>query len=370
MAENNYEQWQGRTKVGKELRASKIALIVISMLLFGHNRSTNLFQVIFGMFLSSAGTGRRVLDVCNQMGLSMMQWCLQSLTHSAQANAVNFVHNSDRIFAIVYNNINFTLRKAGQWIDNTTKQLNATTSAILLQHAPGLRKSSGRRKHLMKKTHENEPQLRMLGAEKTVLFPLPALDEEEASVGGTIRVVIKLFTDLLRMAIEVIKTKLRLLVKDWLTIQNLRLMRDECSNEFNVFEKMDWVQEASMPFHFQLNAMYMLFCTHLGYPRDNGSSSLGHHQTLLCRSKLDPKKPEYNLARELVLVREFASTAAGHNALEKGDEVLAHSIFIIQDSLMFMEFGDAINQADFLYEYSAELCEIVEHTWLVNRWDV
>ena len=90
----------------------------------------------------------------------------------------------------------------------------------------------------------------MLGAEKTDFFPLPVLDEEEASMGGTIRVVTRLFTDLLRMAIGVIESELRLLVGDWLTIQNLRLMRDERSNEFNVFEKMDWVQEASMPFHF------------------------------------------------------------------------------------------------------------------------
>ena len=265
------------------------------------------------------------------------------------------MHNSDRLFAIVYDNINFTLRKAGQRIDNTTVQLNATTSAvialpskfsrqlhakflsahsrksglrkdmtttdlrltpakqahmvaafeyqvreILLQHAPGLRKSSGRRKRLMKKAREKIPQIQLLGAEKTDFFPLPALDEEEASVGGTIRVVTKLFTKLLNMAIGVIETELRLLVGDWLTIRNLRLMRDERSNEFNPFEKMDWVQEASMPFHFQLNAMYMLFRTHLGYPGNNDSSSLGHHRTLLRCSKLDPKKPEYNLARELV----------------------------------------------------------------------
>ena len=100
---------------------------------------------------------------------------------------------------------------------------------------------------------------------------------------------------------------------------------------------------------------------------------------------------------------EFASTVAGHDALEKGDEVLVHSIFIICDSLMFIEFSDAIKQANvgwmwmvydhwifmmcgaglhnygnellemkaqFLYEYSVELYEIVEHTWLVNWWGV
>ena len=60
-----------------------------------------------------------------------VQRCLQSLTLSARADAVEFVHNSDRIFAIVYDNINFTLRKAGQRIDNTTEQLNATTSAVI-----------------------------------------------------------------------------------------------------------------------------------------------------------------------------------------------------------------------------------------------
>ena len=182
----------------------------------------------------------------------MVQRCLQSLTLSACADAVEFVHNSDRLFSIVYDNINFTLHKAGQHIDNTTEQLNTTTLAvialpskfsrslyskfllhhsckpglhkdmmkkdlwltpakqvhmvsafefqvhqILLQHAPGLQKLSRRRKRLIKKTRENQPQLRMLGTEKTNCFPLPALDEEEASVGGTIRVVTKLFTDLL-----------------------------------------------------------------------------------------------------------------------------------------------------------------------------
>lgn len=100
---------------------------------------------------------------------------------------------------------------------------------------------------MMKKTHKNVPQIQMLGAEKTDFFLLLALDKEEASVSGTIWVVIKIFTKLLNMAIGVIKTELRLLVGDWLTIWNLWLIREEQSNEFNVFKKMDWVQESSIP---------------------------------------------------------------------------------------------------------------------------
>ena len=38
--------------------------------------------------------------------------------------------SSTRLFAIVYDNINFTLRKASQRLDSLTQQLNATTSAV------------------------------------------------------------------------------------------------------------------------------------------------------------------------------------------------------------------------------------------------
>ena len=44
---------------------------------------------------------------------------------------MDFVHKLDYIFAIVYDNINSTLCKAGQCIDNITKQLNITMSAVI-----------------------------------------------------------------------------------------------------------------------------------------------------------------------------------------------------------------------------------------------
>ena len=51
--------------------------------------------------------------------------------------------------------------------------------------------------------------------EKTLFFPQPALNEEEASVSGTIRVVEKIFTILLGLAMEIIEVELQLLVGDW-----------------------------------------------------------------------------------------------------------------------------------------------------------
>lgn len=277
------------------------------------------------------------------------------MTSQAQENARVFVRVSDQLYAIVYDNINFTLRKASQRLDSTTEQINATTIAvfslpkkftrqaygealsraarnqlegrrrlfmeedlrltreqqkqlrdtmkhnvrmILLKYGPGMRKRG--RRGLMKEAKKLKPKIRVLDHEKTQFFPLPALDQEEASVHGTIQVVQKIWRDLLGLAEELIDTELRLMVGDWLTIRNLRLMKKEREDEFNSFERMDWVQEAAMPFHFQLNSMYMLYRTHIGHPDDRNPASLEKHRTLLRRSKLDPKKPEYNKARELV----------------------------------------------------------------------
>lgn len=281
-----------------------------------------------------------------------------TLTESAKDGARAFVLTATRLWGIVYDNINFTLRKASQRLDNMTEQLNATTSAvfslpskfsraayaaalsiaeknrlagrrsllslddlkptkeqqlqltdafkyhvrsILLTHAPGLSKRTRSMKALRKAAKQTKPCIRVLSSEKTEFFPLPALAQEEASVQGTIKVVTKLFKHALQIAEELIDTELRLLVGDWLSIRNLRLMKEEVSYELTPFARMGWVQEVSMPFHFQLNAMYMIFRTHLGHPGDGGDpSSLEHHRKLLRRSKLDTKKPEYNQAKQLV----------------------------------------------------------------------
>lgn len=261
---------------------------------------------------------------------------------------------------MVYDNINFTWRKYSQRLDSKTDQVNMTTSAviglpkaytydkyqaglsvveknkqagkrseltlqslfpdrnvhhqleqafehavrgIMLHHVPGFeQRKKGRIQRIWRKFRETKPVVRPLlgAAEKTEFFPLPAIHQEEASVRGTLKVVEKIFVGVLDLVEAVVGREIRLLIGDWLTIRNLRLMKEERTDEDEGFSRMDWVQEAAMPFHFQLNAMYMLVRTHLGFVGDNNSSSLDHHRTILRRRKLDTKKPEYNTARELV----------------------------------------------------------------------
>ncbi|PPR07256.1 hypothetical protein CVT26_012514 [Gymnopilus dilepis] len=75
-AENDYERWNEREKIGKDVMALKFMLIspqitvaIISMLLFFRNRATNAFQIIMGVFLASSGASRRIIDTFNHMGL-------------------------------------------------------------------------------------------------------------------------------------------------------------------------------------------------------------------------------------------------------------------------------------------------------------
>jgi hypothetical protein len=113
-----------------------------------------------------------------------------------------------------------------------------------------------------------------------------------------------------------------------------------------------------------------------------------------------PTAEELERVTEKVVV-EFTSTSAAHRALNRGDEVMAHSILFIRDALFFMEYCSAIQDADvgrmwlvydfwvfmmrgagchnygneilnlknqYQHELSAPLRQLLERTWLVNRW--
>ena len=200
-----------------------------------------------------------------------MQLSLQNLSEDAKLRAQSFVKKSKQLWGVVYDNINFTLRKNSQRLDPTTQQINATTLAvfslpakftrdayamalsisernkwagfrqlldidllqpnkekngqittafqhairtILLTNCPRKIRQQKPAKLLRRHTLKLKPKIRWL-SRKNPFFPLPALNEEEASVSGTIRVVEKIFTILLGLAMEIIEVELQLLVGDW-----------------------------------------------------------------------------------------------------------------------------------------------------------
>ena len=334
--------------------------------------------MVMGLFLGISGATKRVMSVCNHMGVStsyewvfwlvtsctLLQWissvesALVQLTESAEERARNFVQSGNQLWCLVYDNINLTFRKASQRLHNVTEQINATTSAVialptclataafkkacllvnqkqnrsrrremvigdlaptrkqqrqlreafchvirtlLLDNLRGLTGGSDRVKQIRRKAAVRGHSIRLVNGagKKTDFYPLRALDEEEASVKGTIRVVQSLICDILGITTTAASSTIRFFVGDWMTIRNLRLMKYIRLFEPKAWGRMGWVQEAAMPFHFQLNAIYMLIRAHLG-DSDKDPSCLDRHRTRLRRFKLDKKKPDYHQARELV----------------------------------------------------------------------
>jgi hypothetical protein len=269
--------------------------------------------------------------------------------------ARRFVHLGSSIYTVVYDNVNFTQRKASQRLDSSTNQTNATTSvvvalpcefdlrryhkalsspwthgararmqlvditpsskeqnqmiefmvanvmSILLEHSwivhpkvkPRLQKELSRMQEAL--------SVRVLRPNKTQFFPLKALDQEEASVHGTLCVVDGIWLSHLGFTKDGASNYMKLMNGDWLSIRNLRLMQHERQFESNPYNRMDWVGDASGPFHVQLNNMYCMYRTHVGDSKDGDPASLSAHNTVLCRAKFDTKKPKYNKARQLLL---------------------------------------------------------------------
>lgn len=66
-----------------------------------------------------------------QCHIRTVQRALVSLSKSSRERAINFIRNSGRLYMIVYDNINFTLRMTLQRLDSATHQINATTLAVV-----------------------------------------------------------------------------------------------------------------------------------------------------------------------------------------------------------------------------------------------
>ncbi|KAJ7170407.1 hypothetical protein C8R43DRAFT_833798, partial [Mycena crocata] len=106
-------------------------VVIISMLLFCRNRATNAFQLLMGVFLASSEGSRPIIDTFNHTGISVKRpryVCV--LSQKTQQRARSFVRSLTRLWAIVYDNINFRLQRASQRLDSGTQQLNATTLTV------------------------------------------------------------------------------------------------------------------------------------------------------------------------------------------------------------------------------------------------
>ena len=92
--------------------------------------------------------------------------------------------------------------------------------SILLNNLEGFTAGGSHTVELTKQVAARKPTIQQLAGagEKTNFYPLPALDEEEASVKGTIQVVQVLIRNTLKLTAEAASSTLQLFIGDWMSI--------------------------------------------------------------------------------------------------------------------------------------------------------
>lgn len=379
---------------------------------------------------------------------------LVQLTKDGLARTQEFVRKSGGLFGVVYDNLHFTWRKASQRLDSGVQQFNITTSAIfsfpacytlesfrsaftksgrdsnarnnftltdlqpsaeqqqhlldafkhhlrqfLITYTPGSLCKRKHHKHIKNQIKRHKPRIRCLEHEKTQLFTNPALNQEEASVPGTVKVITRIYTEFLKFSKSTACSMVRFICGDWLTIRNIRLIQEERPDEFDEFKRMDWLQEASM---------WSIYRTHAGHSKDKDPALLEApsqaSESLQARCRKTRLKQTKELLRHSLIARVlyctrwvlciidaewqfkllwslyrrvilgerpgspslekwcpdwaefdavvselavwFLSTSAAQEAMDGMDEVLGHSKFFMRDAMMFEVFSKAVRDAD------------------------
>lgn len=324
------------------------------MLLFLRNRSTNLLPLIMGLFLKVGGASYRVISTFNRTGVSVSVRTIDrlkaflSLDAFLQAQALFL---SERLFIIIFDNINIYVRHTEQRINNKNTMLNATNIALIalpsdadpagedLQAKLDLRgKRSedrygkcldidgdtkhfddaytaiiaqmlcaywpGREKWHKAKEMEQEiasmmPEIRPLTPEKTETFPMGVVDVDEGSKKGIVAVLEEI-QQMLSLPPDEFSKKLRIICGDLGTVRNLRAARRDRMDDVDSMEQLKYIQELSQLFHWALNAVHMLVRVHLDNSVQDPGSLSNHKDKLDRKWDVNVNRPDYAAAKSLL----------------------------------------------------------------------
>ncbi|KAE9392474.1 hypothetical protein BT96DRAFT_830560 [Gymnopus androsaceus JB14] len=389
-------------------------MVAISILVFVNNRASNALQLVLGLFFKTNGASSRVLSVLSNIGLSVSAMTIERLKKRISDDAIELAITlmlATGIWAIIFDNINIFLRKHSQRVTNHNSMIHATNVAIvgvdtkgidvdaaldlqakldkrggrhtatfddilptpednehmerifdhliaeiIVSYAPGSR-SWKQRKEMLKKITELMPRDRPLPPKKSDARPFGVFDVNEGSKVGIVE-VLEAIRERSTLSEEEFSAKVRAILGDWLTSNNLRGSRRDRADDINSMERIDYADELSQLFHFALQATHMNMRAHYGHAVSD-PTSLAAHKGLLGR-KWDVEKPKYAAAKSLIrhsliaqvlrlakeIRKSYATATAARKAKDAKDDYAAHDIYFIRDALVFLAFEDGVAYAD------------------------
>jgi hypothetical protein len=87
---------------------AKAVITSLSSLLFARNRATNLYPLVFGLFLKIEGASNQTINCLGNAGQSVSLWTIdcicQQLTETSKQDAIDIIRGADPCF-VLYDNV-------------------------------------------------------------------------------------------------------------------------------------------------------------------------------------------------------------------------------------------------------------------------
>jgi hypothetical protein len=329
-------------------------MMAISMLIFVRNQRTNILPLMMGLFLKINGTSSRVMSILSNAGACVSGRTVERLKKRISDDAVEFaveLVNSGHLFSTIFDNINIYLRRFQQRVTNQNSMIHATNCAVMALDEEGidipraenleiklklrgkradatyqdLRPTASDNEHMsraftsliaemivrytpgsnawdeqeemLSEIHKIMPSTRPLKTKKTDARPLGVFDVNEGSKKGLVK-VLDAIRERMALTWEEWAGKVRIILGDWLTSNNLRAARRDRVDDVNAMERIDYAEELSCLWHYALQNTHLLMRAHYGNATTD-PTSLAAHKGLLGRV-WDVKKPNYAAAKSLI----------------------------------------------------------------------
>ncbi|KAF9275432.1 hypothetical protein BGZ74_004019 [Mortierella antarctica] len=310
---------------------------ILGMLLITKSKSSNYLPRIFGIFLYSTGALRQVMDVLSKTGFTVsynsVMSSLTSLTNDALLRVQKLVLNQDMWFFIVFDNINISLRKLDQRLNNLDEFESGAAASLIPVNVgaePDIQKSCEHlrlkdlgsneankmhrreafKHHLTSVLSRNHKQFKdyckpppktnnVLSTAKTTLIPLPTMHFNQATTDGNKDIIIHIVLKVLRLPPEYFDHLRRIIFAgDKLTVNRIRSLQAMNWDEHTVYKKFEWVVPVLQLFHLRMNLVSVILKTHFGDKLVRGS--LGYNVHLLGRKRIAEDKADFHAADEFL----------------------------------------------------------------------
>jgi hypothetical protein len=311
-------------------------MLAISMLIFARNQSTNIIPLMMWLFLKINGTSSRVMAILSNASMCVSGRTVERLKKRISDDAINYaveLVGSGHLFSTIFDNINIYLRRFQQRVTNENSMIHATNCAVIAIDEEGINvpiaenheiklKLRGKRVNatykdlcptasdnthinrafpiliaemiarytpgsnewperpeMLSEIRKNMPSDRPLKAQKTDARPLGVFDVNEGSKKGLVQ-VLDAIRERIAMTWETWTGKVRIILGDWLTSNNLRAARRDRVDDVNSMERIDYAEEQSCLWHYALQATHMNMRVYYSNATTN-PSSLAAHKGLL-----------------------------------------------------------------------------------------